>query len=277
MDTFQQGLKCIVICGCESINEGMDSLNYYKRKDIEAIYRKNKKIFYDYHIHCNTINIGIILQGNLLLENEGDKITLSPERVFCIMPFCLHRLSSDNNCSLVMFSITLGTFIQKGNNVLLHDIKDILLYYNIFCNKTILSNVEKLLSNINVNSDYIIELERKKDYVKLLEETETLDEMADLMNYSKYHFLRKFKSVTKITPHKLKQIRMIRKAQEMFNTGRNTAEVIRYLNYCDQSHFIKQFKYVVGVTPTEYIDAIKRANRETNIFIQKMALVKDSV
>ena len=84
--------------------------------------------------------------------------------------------------------------------------------------------------------------------------------MAGLMNYSKYHFLRKFKSDIRITPHKLKQIRMIRKAQKMFSTGQVPDEVIKCLNYYDQSHFIKQFKHVVGITPSEYIAAVKSSN-----------------
>lgn len=259
MDTFLQEHKCIVICGCESIYERRDRLNYYKKRGIEAIYRKNNRILYDYHIHCNTINIGIVLQGKLIWENEGDIITLSPEEVFCVMPFCLHRLSSDSISSLLMMSISLDDFIQKGDNVLLYDIKDFLLYYNIFCNRTILLNIAKVLSDIYINSDYLREIEKKNAYIKLLDETETLDEMAGLMNYSKYHFLRKFKNVIRITPHKLKQIRMVRKAQEMFNTGEIPGEVIKYLNYYDQSHFIKQFKHIVGVTPTEYMDAVKRS------------------
>lgn len=62
VDVFQQEHKCIVICGCERIREGSDSLNYYKRAGIEAIYRKNDRVLYNYHIHCNTVNIGIVLR-----------------------------------------------------------------------------------------------------------------------------------------------------------------------------------------------------------------------
>lgn len=232
-------------------------MDYYKRDKIEVIYRKNNRILYNYHIHCNTINIVIVLKGNLILEYEGDIITLSSEEVFCVMPFCLHKLSSDDICSLLMISIYLDDFIQKGDSVLVNDIKDFLIYYNIFCNKTILLNITKVLSNIYINSEYLKEIKKKNDYIRLFDGTKTLDEMASIMNYSKYHFLRKFKSIIKITPHKLKQIRMIRMAQEMFKTGQVSDEVIKCLNYYDQSHFIKQFKHIVGITPSEYIAAVK--------------------
>lgn len=260
MDVFQQEHKCIVICGCERICEGSDSLNYYKRAGIEAIYRKNDRVLYNYHIHCNTVNIGIVLRGNLIWENEGDVKILSSEEAFCVMPFCSHKLTSDGVCSLLMISVSLDDFIKKRDNVLLHDIKDCLLCYDIFCSETLLLNITKVLSGICINSDYLREIERKKDYIKLLDVTKTLDEMAGLMNYSKYHFLRKFKSDIRITPHKLKQIRMIRKAQKMFSTGQVPNEVIKCLNYYDQSHFIKQFKHVVGITPSEYIAAVKSSN-----------------
>lgn len=260
MDTFQQEHKCIVICGCESIFERRDSLNYYKRAGIEAIYRKKDKILYNYHIHCNTINIGIILQGNLIWENEGEVQTLSSEEVFCVMPFCSHRLTSDGACSLLMISVPLDDFVKKRDSALLHDIKGCLLCNDILCSETILLNLTKELSGVCVDSGYLRAIEKKKNYIKLLDVTKTLDEMADLMNYSKYHFLRKFKSDIRITPHKLKQIRMIRKAQKMFSTGQVPDEVIKCLNYYDQSHFIKQFKQVVGITPSEYIAVVKRSN-----------------
>lgn len=54
---------------------------------------------------------------------------------------------------------------------------------------------------------------------------------------------------------------MIRKAQKMFRTGQVSEEVIKCLNYYDQSHFIKQFKQVVGITPSEYIVAVKDSNQ----------------
>lgn len=260
MDVFRQEHKCIVICGCESICEGRDSLDYYKRAGIEAIYRKNDRIIYNHHIHCNTINIGIVLQGSLIWENEGYIRTLSSEEMFCVMPFCLHKLISDGTCSLLMISVSLDDFMKKRDSVLLHDIEDCLLCYDISCSETILLNITKVLSGIDINSDYLREIEKKKEYIKLLDVTKTLDEMADLMNYSKYHFLRKFKSDIRITPHKLKQIRMIRKAQKMFSTGQVPDEVIKCLNYYDQSHFIKQFKQVVGITPSEYIVAVKSSN-----------------
>ena len=107
MDVFQQEHKCIVICGCERICEGSDSLNYYKRAGIEAIYRKNDRVLYNYHIHCNTVNIGIVLRGNLIWENEGDVKILSSEEAFCVMPFCSHKLTSDGVCSLLMISVSL--------------------------------------------------------------------------------------------------------------------------------------------------------------------------
>lgn len=122
------------------------------------------------------------------------------------MPFCSHKLTSDEVCSLLMISVSLDDFIKKRATGILHDIKDCLLYYDIFCSENLLQNITKVLSTICINSDYLREIEKKKDYIKLLDVTKTLDEMADLMNYSKYYFLRKFKSDIRITPHKLKQI-----------------------------------------------------------------------
>ena len=84
-----------------------------------------------------------------------------------------------------------------------------------------------------------------------------LQVIADEACYSVYHFIKIFKRHIGMIPHKFLLQNRARKAQKMIEMGKMTADVAVELGFYDQSYFIKCFKNIVGLTPTEYRKAVK--------------------
>jgi AraC-like DNA-binding protein len=82
----------------------------------------------------------------------------------------------------------------------------------------------------------------------------TLDELCTLSFYSKYYFLRIFKTRTNMTPHQYVLKKKIEKAKYLLlYTGKKATEVASETGFADQNHFIKVFKRIEGCTPFEYL------------------------
>lgn len=80
-----------------------------------------------------------------------------------------------------------------------------------------------------------------------------------MMYTSKYHLLiRKFKEEIGLTPHEFQIQNQIRKAQRLLEHDLLVAEVVLAAGFYDQSHFIKHFRNIMGITPSEYKHASKQ-------------------
>jgi AraC family transcriptional regulator len=87
-----------------------------------------------------------------------------------------------------------------------------------------------------------------------LEGSQTLAEMAKVVNLSPYHFARQFKAATGLAPYQFVIARRIERAQHLLRTiGRlGLAEVAFRSGFTNQSHFCFHFKRIVGVTPRRF-------------------------
>ena len=85
-----------------------------------------------------------------------------------------------------------------------------------------------------------------------------LEQLAEQIYISKYYLIRKFKSVVGLTPHQFQIQNKIRRSQELIEEGKELIEVSNELGFYDQSHFIKSFNKVVGVSPKEYKDSVEQ-------------------
>jgi transcriptional regulator GlxA family with amidase domain len=79
-----------------------------------------------------------------------------------------------------------------------------------------------------------------------------LEELANLANLSKYHFIRTFGKATGMAPHMyLKQIRLLR-AKNSIVSGDSIISSALNAGFTDQSHFHRNFLKIVATTPREY-------------------------
>ncbi len=78
-----------------------------------------------------------------------------------------------------------------------------------------------------------------------------LDDLAGLVNLSRYHFLRKFKSTFGQSPHAfLTELRMARAHDMLQHTTQKIAAVAFECGYSQQSHFTSAFRRCYGYPPS---------------------------
>lgn len=98
--------------------------------------------------------------------------------------------------------------------------------------------------------------------IEAAEEMPTLDELAAAVGMSPYHFHRRFKAVTGLTPkayaaaHRGKRVR-----EELDNADASVTEAIYGAGYNSGSRFYEASKHLLGMTPTAY----KRGGADTAI------------
>ena len=81
----------------------------------------------------------------------------------------------------------------------------------------------------------------------------TLDKVAKLAGFSKYHFTRLFKQITTTTFYKYLNLKRIEHAQKLLaDPGIPVTEVALGSGFSSLSSFIRMFKLINQCTPTEY-------------------------
>lgn len=81
-----------------------------------------------------------------------------------------------------------------------------------------------------------------------------VEELAEQVHMSKYHFLRKFKELTGMTAHTFLVNKRLIKACEEIKAGRSITEVYQAVGFADYSAFLRNFKNTFGVSPKKYTD-----------------------
>jgi two-component system response regulator YesN len=77
--------------------------------------------------------------------------------------------------------------------------------------------------------------------------------MAQSVNLSSAYFCYLFKSITGVPPAKyLKTLRMQQSTVLLATTFLSVKQIVRHVGLADDSHFVRDFKRIYGVTPSEY-------------------------
>lgn len=86
----------------------------------------------------------------------------------------------------------------------------------------------------------------------------TLREMAQVLGLSPYHFARMFKRTMTTAPYQYVLERRMERAKAMLRAGDTSLlEIGLSTGFCDQSHFARTFRRMVGATPASF----QRQNR----------------
>ena len=82
----------------------------------------------------------------------------------------------------------------------------------------------------------------------------TLRDLAAVAHLSPYHFARRFKESTGLSPHQYVIARRIEWAKELLRGEEDLslAQVAVRVGFWDQGHFTRHFKRLVGVTPKRF-------------------------
>ena len=85
----------------------------------------------------------------------------------------------------------------------------------------------------------------------------TLGKMAESVNLSPPYFCYLFKTITGVPPAKyLKALRMQQAATLLTTTFLSVKEIVRRVGLTDESHFVRDFKRIYGMTPSEYRNSV---------------------
>ena len=100
----------------------------------------------------------------------------------------------------------------------------------------------------------IRQLRKVEDHVRdHLAEEVRLENLAELVELSPFHFSRVFKESTGMSPLQFVVRERITRAQQLIReTSRSLIEIALDVGYTSPSHFAQVFRRVVGVTPTEF-------------------------
>lgn len=79
-----------------------------------------------------------------------------------------------------------------------------------------------------------------------------LDDLATVAGRNKFHLVRLFGKALGITPHRYQILLRVSHAQAMLRGGDRIGEVAFRVGFCDQSHFNRYFRLLVGRTPSRY-------------------------
>lgn len=104
------------------------------------------------------------------------------------------------------------------------------------------------------NREYVEKFLTICDYInEHCAEDLTLEEMAGMAGFSKYHFSRLFKQFTNVSFYQYLSQSRIHNAEKMLSSSDNSITVIAYKSgFTTLSSFIRMFKLIKGVTPSEY-------------------------
>ncbi|MFC1892109.1 helix-turn-helix domain-containing protein [Thermodesulfobacteriota bacterium] len=80
----------------------------------------------------------------------------------------------------------------------------------------------------------------------------TLEEIANEVALSRFHFLRLFKDITGLPPHAYLIQRRVKIAKEAIESGESLIDAAAISGFSDQSHMGRRFKAMYGVSPGQY-------------------------
>ena len=80
----------------------------------------------------------------------------------------------------------------------------------------------------------------------------SLDEFSQHSGLSRYHLIRSFKQTYGQSPHAFQLDQRIIQAKSLLQKGKSLANIASILGFSDQSHFQRNFKKRLAVTPKQY-------------------------
>lgn len=120
------------------------------------------------------------------------------------------------------------------------------VYLNGLCSRT-----EYLFGSEETVSNPLVE--RVSAYIdEHIGESILVEELAEQVHMSKYHFLRKFKELTGVTAHTFITNKRLIRACEGLKQGKDIKSVYQETGFSDYSSFLRNFKSTFGVAPGKY-------------------------
>lgn len=255
-----------------------------KELGMELIVCRSSLLSYPIHNHVSVFTVGIVLDGALDLTVEKTARRYRGGDAFVIPPYVPHKMTACEKYTLLCCCINKGTVAAAS----LREMKEaaaLLLNEAVIRRDINREQAGRLMASLDLLQQAPLKtgfpgpyppalIERLESYP---EEQFPIDEMARAAFMSKYYFIRRFKEETGLTPHQFLMQNRVRKAQRFIKEYDTITEVALNTGFCDQSHLIKTFEKIVGLTPAAYktayspisINGIARAFLKSRILCGK--------
>ncbi len=251
-------------------------VNYFHsdKNHIEMIYCHNSNISYPKHNHVSIYTIGLILDGSLIVERNGERAIYKREDLFVIPPYASHSImTTEEGYTTLSFCIkkeNIASYCAEELKSVLRELTEELVEREMLqeIQLGMLSEAVDLLflsiaGELMDDTNAAMQSDIKDDYYlavrKLLEKNPEkelrLEELSQLSYTSKYHFIRMFERQNGLTPHQFQIQNRVRKAGQLLLEKHTMTEVALTTGFYDQSHFIKSFKKVFGLSPSEFVES----------------------
>ncbi|MDR2710943.1 MAG: AraC family transcriptional regulator [Burkholderiales bacterium] len=211
---------------------------------------------YPWHIHAEHWTVGLVLAGSVTLGTKDAKRVLHRGEYFIVAPREAHWLEVAPQSSLAVLCIdtarlesTADDFSRLASCATVLDTRDIV-------------QLERLLplthsAPSSGDSSHFRSVIRR--LIAAPEEAFSVPEMADLTGYSHWHFLRRFRAETGLTPHAFQLACRLRRARLLLRKNTAAADTAAAAGFADQSHMHKIFKLHHGLTPRQFLAASFRS------------------
>lgn len=252
--------------------ENTENIYYFTsiNSTVDIVYHNKVKNSYPLHTHAEHYTAGIVIDGKIIIETEVDKYICEPNRIFSIPVDMSHTIKPFKDCSYTMLSICVHQDYFRND-----DIDNIMLMiekklHQVLCENEPIKKYSQLLSdelillsrnNAKPNTSNSFSKEMKNKLISIPESSISIANMSHEICISSFHMIRQFKKEFGLTPHQFQIQCRIRKAQKMLLSDKTITEVALGTGFCDQSHFDKCFKKIVGMTPASY-KKVARLSRE---------------
>ena len=241
----------------------MGSIVFYRSALIEFVVISDKQLRFDEHCHTSNIVLTAILEGTAEFCMNGQTMTVRKDDVICVLPYESHALRSVQPVNMLTMCISkqLVKYAQE------RFAEVISAAINGMTDKGLpLHLVDVIFGKAMAAYSAYTERQETEDAILLSERqsieehperSDNLDESGKKDYMSKYHFIRRFKGISGLTPHKFKVQNRVRKAQRFLAEGSTIAEAALMSGFYDQSHFDKYFKKIVGLSPKDYVSSLR--------------------
>lgn len=237
----------------------MSDIHYISARGLgaEIVICKDSPRSYPIHNHVSVITAGLVLEGSIKLTVAQTEQICRAGHGFVIPPYIPHAIEAPHPYSLLSVClnkerIPLAGSIESKLSTL---IPGTLCFNQPADSQAVpLARAFELLKDFSAKETYMDPL-----IAQLIHQLEShpeaaygIEDMARTACMSKYYFIRKFKGAAGLTPHQFLIQNRVRRAKRLINQNTSITEAALTAGFFDQSHFIKHFEKLVGMTPSDY-------------------------
>ncbi|RBW67436.1 helix-turn-helix transcriptional regulator [Bacillus taeanensis] len=229
-----------------------------------------ERTFHDYYLLLKVIH------GQLRLEFDQQTFTVNanelllfdcriPHKYYAATPISFEFIHFKGNASKEFYDMIIQSYspvISVLNDMEVIKAIDSILYmleHNQVSDFKASYEIHKILSLLLERNHTLSSVSDLKDVITFIDENSekplNISDLANIASLSVYHFSRKFKKFTGLSPHEYLILKRLTHAKSLLkNTNFSINKISDMIGFSSPSHFIATFKKHTNMTPKEFKD-----------------------